>query len=100
MSAISSICVIVPRVLNAEPSCTCAVGSTRHSFRPLYRNYSIGTTVYSGLARGLLTGKVRGWAQLRTHEKLVQHQYTSLRGSACTAPVCANGRCGLAWPTH
>ncbi|RDX46786.1 Aldo/keto reductase [Lentinus brumalis] len=26
-------------------------------YAPLYRKYSIGTTVYSGLARGLLTGK-------------------------------------------
>ena len=75
MSAISSICVIVPRVLNAEPSCTCTVGSTRHSFRPLYRNYSIGTTVYSGLARGLLTGKVRGWGSIPHPRK------------ACSTPV-------------
>ena len=27
--------------------------------RPLYKKYSYGTTLYSPLARGLLTGKVR-----------------------------------------
>lgn len=27
--------------------------------RPLYRKYDYGTTVFSGLAEGILTGKVR-----------------------------------------
>ncbi|PIL31309.1 transporter [Ganoderma sinense ZZ0214-1] len=31
-------------------------------YAPLYRKYSIGTTVYSGLARGVLTGKSSGFA--------------------------------------
>lgn len=28
-------------------------------YEPLYRKYDYGTTVFSGLAQGILTGKVR-----------------------------------------
>ena len=62
----------------AEPSCTWA-----GLYRPLYQKYSIGTTVYSPLARGVLTGKVR------PKLLLVLHAVRLLNGIMPSPGICS-----------